>query len=53
MGPYEDDVWDDLDDTLGDQAEGEIRDAEEGWLGLCREWRPSSACEGLGFRGFF
>ena len=33
MGPYVDDVWDELnEDDLDADAEGEIRDAEEGCL---------------------
>ena len=33
MGPYADDVWDELnEDDLDADAEGEIRDAEEGCL---------------------
>ena len=40
MGSYDDDVWDDLDDSLNEKEEDEMRDADEGCPG----------CEGLRFQ---
>ena len=33
MGSYDDDVWDDLDDSLNEKEEDEMRDADEGCPG--------------------
>ena len=33
MGSYDDDVWDDLDDSVNEKEEDEMRDADEGCPG--------------------